>query len=242
LLLIAGLAGLAGSGLGIARQLAPRTFTAAQRQRIMAWEVGRRWRTLPAGLIFPAEISYRLPGAQLGSGSGLAVTAHRLGIARQARCEGAAGHALEPVLRQRGCQALLRATYADSTRSLVLTVGVAVLRNQAAARGAAGALTSRRDPAAAAASQPVLRPVAVSGTPAAAFGLRQRQLSWVRTAGPYLVIATVGFADARPKVPVRTDSFAQLEMTSLAGGVDAAVARPLAAPPRVPRCPGSPGC
>ena len=50
-----GLGGLAVAGRGIAGQLEPRTFTAAQRQRIMAWEVARRWRQLPAGRIFPAN-------------------------------------------------------------------------------------------------------------------------------------------------------------------------------------------
>jgi hypothetical protein len=241
LLLIVGLGGLAVAGRGIAGQLQPRAFTAAQRQRIMAWEVARRWRQLPADRIFPAAIRYQLPGSSFGSAGALALTARRLVIARQASCAGASGAALGRVIGRNGCSALLRATYADSTRSLIVTVGVAVLRDGATARRAAGRLTSGASHAARAARL-LLRPVAVPGTPAASFGTRQRQLSFVQTAGPYLVIATVGFADGRPRVPVRTDGFASLEMTSLAKGVDAAVAAPLAKPPPVPRCPGAPGC
>ena len=172
----------------------------------------------------------------------MALTARRLTIAKQATCPGAAGTGLVDVVDARGCRAILRATYTDTSMSFVLTVGVAVLRNVALARGAAAVLTAGSGRAGAKATALLLRPVAVPGTPAAAFGSRQRQLSWVDATGPYLIVATVGFADARPRVRVSTDSLADMEMISLADGVDLAVARPLGIPPPVPHCPGGPGC
>ena len=39
--LVLGLAGLAASVFGIARQFMPRTFSPVERQQIMAWEVGK---------------------------------------------------------------------------------------------------------------------------------------------------------------------------------------------------------
>lgn len=239
-----GLVGLALAGVGISRQLLPRTFTPAQRKQIEAWELARRWRVTPRTEIFPLLIRYRLSGGQLGSGA-LTLTARRLEIAQQASCAGAAGPGvgLLRMLDRSGCEALLRATYADASSSLVLTVGVAVLRNGSGATTTARYLThGTSGERGGIAVQPILSPVPVSGTPASEFGTRQRQLSWVVSAGPYLVVATVGYADGRPRVPVVTDSYAYVEMTSLADGVAAAIANPLGAPPPVPHCPGAPAC
>src|SRR5262249_23720882 len=58
--LILGLAGLAVSVSGVAVQLLPRHFTASQQRQIQAWEVIRRWQTMPAGQVFPASIPYQL--------------------------------------------------------------------------------------------------------------------------------------------------------------------------------------
>src|SRR5215469_4671798 len=49
---IIGLAGLAVSVFGVAIALLPRHFTASQQSQIKAWEVMRRWQTMPAGQIF----------------------------------------------------------------------------------------------------------------------------------------------------------------------------------------------
>jgi len=240
-LAVVGLCGLAASGFGLYRQLAPRVFTAAQRQQIQAWEVASRWRTLPKARIFPAVIRYRLPGAQLGSPGALPLTARLLEIDSQASCAQGAGvgAAVRSLLRADGCQAMLRATYSDASSSMVLTVGVGVLRSAAAAASAARAVAGGAAPG----SWPLRArhlmpaPFAVAGTPAALFGFRQRQLSWVRAAGPYLIVAAVGYADGRPRVPVSTDAYTLLEMTSMARGVIAAVAAPLGAPAPVPHCP-----
>ncbi len=223
----------------------PRKFTAAQRQRIEAWDVAQRWRTTPKTRLFPAKARYQLIGEQIGVPGALKLTARRLGIARQATCVSVAGagRKVAALLDHDGCEAVLRATYTDATSSMVLTIGVAVLRNEQSAISAAHFLTGGAAIGQGAISRRlVLRPVQVPDTPAAAFGTKQRQLAWVVGAGSYLVMATAGFADGRPRVPVASDSYTYLEMTSLARGVAVDIARPLGARPPVPHCPGSPGC
>jgi hypothetical protein len=242
---LVGLCGLAVVGVGIANQLLPRRFTAAQKQRIEAWEVAARWRTTPKTRLFPAKARYELVGAQIGVPGALKLRARRLGIAKQATCASAAGagRKLVALLVHDGCQALLRATYTDATSSMVLTVGVAVLSSQNTAISAAHFLTGGVATGQGAVSRRlVLRPVPVPDTPAAAFGTKQRQLAWVVGAGSYLVMATAGFADGRPKVPVGSDSYTYMEMSSLARGVAVDIATPLGARPAAPHCPGSPGC
>jgi hypothetical protein len=223
----------------------PRRFTPAQRQRIEAWDVGRRWRTTPKTSIFRARERYQLVGWPIGAPGALHLTARRLGIARQATCASAAGagRKIVALLGRDGCQAVLRATYTDATSSMVLTVGVAVLGSEGSALSAAHFLTggvARGDGAVS--RHLVLRPLPVPRTPAAAFGARQRQLAWVVGAGSYLVLATAAFADGRPKVPIATDSYTYLEMTSLARGVAVDIAAPLGARPPEPKCPGGPAC
>jgi hypothetical protein len=248
LLAVVGICGLLVAGAGIRGQLKPRTFTPAQQKRIETWEVARRWRITSKGQLFPATVGYKLTSSSSTSGGskgGIRLTARRLEIAPQATCVKAAGgsRSLMAMLNTDGCLALLRSTYADASSSLVLTAGIAVLKNRAGAAAAARYLTGR--PASGQggpARQLVLSPFRVSGTPAALFGYPQRQLSWVVAAGPYLVMATVGYADGRPRVAVHTDSYLLQEMNSLARGVAVTVAAPLGAPPPVPRCPGAPSC
>jgi hypothetical protein len=223
----------------------PRRFTPAQRQRIEAWDVGQRWRMRPKTKLFPASARYELIGWPIGAPGSLHLMARRLGIARQVTCARAAdaGRKIVAMLDHDGCQALLRATYTDATSSMVLTVGVAVLGSKYSALSAAHFLTGGVAKGNGDISHHlVLRPVPVPDTPAAAFDSRQRQLSWVVGAGSYLVLATAGFADGRPKVPVASDSYTYQEMTSLARGVAVDIAMPLGAQPLAPKCPGEPGC
>ncbi len=244
LVALLGLCGLAVAGLGIRGQLKPRTFTPAQQKRIEAWEIAKRWRTTPKGELFPAKVAYKL-GSRPATKGALTLTAERLEIADQSTCQAAAGGSQKfmTLLGGEGCAALLRSTYTDSTSSLVVTAGIAVLKDKAGAVNAAKYLTGG---AAAGegglARQLVLRPFPVYGTPAASYGYPERQLSWVVAAGPYLVMTTVGYADGRPRVQVSSDSYAFQEMTSLARGVAVRIAAPLAAAPPVPRCPGVPSC
>jgi hypothetical protein len=234
--LVVGLSGLAVSAAGAASQLLPRRFSAAQQQQIIAWETAGRWRIRSAGQIFPATVSYQLPGYSLASGAGLDLTARRIGIARQASCAAATDPAAAKALGRRGCIAVLRASYVDSTGALVVTVGVAVLPSAAAAGAVASELPHGGQPG------DGVRAVAFPGTLASSFGDRQRQLSWAVNDGPYLIMSAAGYADGRPRVPLSSDSYAAQEMTSVADGVAEAVAMPLGAVPAPPRCPGAPGC
>jgi hypothetical protein len=245
LLAVVGICGLAIATVGIRGQLKPRTFTPAQQKRIEAWEIAKRWRTTSKTQLFPPVVDYKLTSSPSGSKGGLKLKATRLEIGPQETCVRAAGgsRSLMAMLTGDGCQALLRSTYTDASSSLVLTAGIAVLKNQASAVAAARYLTGgpalgQGGPA----RQLVLSPLRVSGTAAALFGYPQRQLSWVVAAGPYLVMATVGYADGRPRVRVRDDSYVLQEMNSLARGVAVTIAAPLGAQPPVPRCPGAPSC
>jgi len=233
--LLAGLAGLAVSAGAAAVQYLPRNFTPAQRQQIMAWEVAKRWRTWPAGRIFPSAIGYSLPGTAFGGGPSLPLEAMRVGIATQASCKSAIGPAAGRVLEQRGCVAVLRATYQDSTQTLAVTVGVAVMRTPSAARAAA-ALYRNVGP------QPWLRAVSFRRTATAHFAGPGHKVGWRSARGPYLVLATVGYADGRPWLSQGHDTYTKAEMHSLVSGVGGSVASRLGASPAVPRCPGSPGC
>jgi hypothetical protein len=223
----------------VANELLPRKFTAAQQRQIAAWEVARRWRTLAADKIFPASVGYQLPGSALGSGHNLLLTAHRLGISGEETCSaGAAGRA-GAVLSQYHCAAVLRATYSDSTGSLVATVGVDVLPGDAAARKVARALSVGRN-----GSGPLaVRAASVAGTVAATFRDPDRELSTTTSTGPYVISSVVGYADGRPQEPIYSeDRYVYEEMKNFAGGVTQAVSEVLGRPPHTPTCPGAPGC
>ncbi|MGI9009417.1 MAG: hypothetical protein ACR2FU_25045 [Streptosporangiaceae bacterium] len=238
--------GLAVAVIGIRTQFKPRTFTPAQQRKIETWEVAKRWRTTPKKDLFPARVSYRLAGSVSSgsSGKGLLLNASRAAIAPEDSCRAGAGgsRALMGRLAGEGCEALLRSTYVDSTGSLVLTAGIAVLKSQASAVATARFLTGGPGTGQGGAAKLVLRPYAVKGTPAAGYRYPQRQFSWVVAAGPYLVMATVAYADGRPRVPVMTDPYLVQEMTTFARAVAVKVAAPLSANPPVPRCPGVPSC
>ena len=246
--LILGLIGFAVSMTGLAIQLLPRQFTAVQQRQIEAWEVMRRWQTMPAGQIFPASVSYQLSAYDLQDAMPLDLDALRVSIApQQSDCAKAVTSAAAgAVLRKDGCEAVLRATYVDATRSYVMTVGVAVLPTEAAAASAGSSLSQARLAAARDA-------VGVARLPAGVLVVRfrgaaarlydyNRQISASFTAGPYVVMYAAGYSDSRPRVPVTQDAYSDDEMTSMAQGVAHAVANTLAASPAPPHCPGTPGC
>ena len=246
--LILGLAGFAVSAVGVAIQLLPRHFSAEEQSQIKAWEVMRRWQTIPAGQIFPASVPYQLPAKVLHDVSPLDLEALRISIAPQeADCAKAVTSAAAgTLLRKQGCEAVLRATYVDATRSYVMTVGVAVLPDAAAATSANSGLASPTLTAARTASAPGGLPAGVQlvrfrGAEAGVYDSR-RQISKSFTAGPYLVMYAAGYADSRPRVPVKDDKYSDAEMTYLAQGVARSVAHTLAAAPAPPRCPGTQGC
>jgi hypothetical protein len=234
--LVVGTAGLAASAAGVSAQLLPRRFTAQQQQQIIGWEMARRWRAMPAGTIFPASVTYQLPGDALASSSSLPLLAYRIGISRQTNCRAGSDPATARVLIADRCAAVLRATYADETDSMLVTVGVAVMPGDNAARAAASKLSDGQGPG------PGVRAVPFPATLARAFGDRERQLSWAVSSGPYLIMSTAGYADGRPRVQMSSDPYADQEMTSFATGVAEAVSAPLGVSPSSPQCPGAPGC
>ncbi len=229
------LAGLCLSLTEAAWHLLPRSFSAAQQRQITSWEVGKRWRTWPAGRIFPATVPYQLPATALASPTGVPLGAHRIGIAPQASCRSAACPVAGRTLGQEGCLALLRATYADSTGAFAVTVGIAVLP------GAAQASRSLRALAAAPAAGGV-RTVRFSHTLSAGFGDGARQLSATIRRGPYVIMSTVGYADGRHRIREAADPYARDEMLSVVRGVSSWIGGRIGAPPRPPHCPGGPAC
>ena len=248
IVLLLGLAGFAVAASGVVGQLLPRHFTASQQRQIEAWEVMRRWLTVPAGQVFPASVSYQLSARALQDTVPLNLDALRVSIAPQeSDCAKAVTSAsAATALRRSGCEAVLRATYVDATRSYVMTVGVAVLPNAAAAVSADSGLTA---PRLAAAREAIARGRLPAGVQVVRFhgaGAGRydysRQISASFTAGPYLVMYAAGYSDSRPPVPVAEDKYSDAEMTSMADGVAHTVAHTLAVSPPPPRCPGAPGC
>lgn len=234
--LVLGVAGLAVSLTGVVFQLLPRQFTAQQQRQITDWEVGARWRALPAGAIFPASLRYAAP-QELSDYPSLRLTAVRLGIARQASCAASTDAAVGAVLARHGCEAMLRATYVDGTDSYAITVGVAAMPRSAQVKAA------ERQLAGVGGSTPAgVRTVPVAGSLAAGFTDLRRQLSASVPAGPYLVFYTIGYTDNRPHVPVTADAYADAEMTTAGAGVAQAVVSVVDKSVPPPHCPGTPGC
>jgi hypothetical protein len=236
--LVLGVAGLAVALTGIAFQLLPRQFSAEQQRQITDWEVGKRWRTMPAGTIFPASLHYELSSA-LKVDLNLQLTADRIGIASQASCAAATDPAaVGAALARNGCEAMLRATYVDGTDSYVITVGVAAMAGSAqvnaAKRELAGVVVGSNGAG--------VRTVPVAGSLAALFTDSRRQLSGSMAAGPYLVFYAIGYTDGRPSVPVSADGYADAEMTAAGAGVAQAVASEVGKSVPPPHCPGTPGC
>ena len=136
------------SAAGLAIAVLPRHFTAGQQRQIMAWEIGGRWRAMPAGQIFPSSVQYTLPSTVIKDYPALGLEATRVAIAPQAACTTAVmtDAAAAEMLRKEGCAAVLRATYIDQTSSFVVTVGVAVLSSSSAATAAATAAAHDQGP------------------------------------------------------------------------------------------------
>ena len=246
--MLLGVLGLATSAFGLAIQLLPRQFTAGQRSQIEAWQVAGRWQTMPAGEIFPASVPYQLPATVLEDTTPLNLDALRVGIApQQSDCaKSMTSAAAGAVLGREGCEAVLRATYVDSTRSYVMTVGIAVLPTAAAASSANTGLDRPLLAAARNADGAVqlaagVQVVRFDGMAGELYDYN-RQLSKSFSYGPYVVMYAVGYSDRRPRVPVSQDLYAYGEMTYMAMDVAKSVADTLGTRPASPHCPGSPGC
>lgn len=166
--------------------------TEGELYRAATKEVRDRWRTWPAERIFPASVPYT---AEQGG----IERAQRVGIAAGSGCADGIDPVPAAVLRREGCEALLRATYVDELQGIVITVGVAVVRDEFAAQAARNALT----PADPAVPGPTLRALAFPRTVAARFDDAARQFAYAGQAGPYVVITVAGQTDGRPAAAVR---------------------------------------
>jgi len=159
--------------------------TPAERAAAAAVAVARRWRSWPAGRIFPAALGYTttLRGQEM---------AHRVGISPDYRCAAALDTALaRPALLER-CRAGIRASYVDELDGVVYTTGVLAFPDRARAAAFARRLPSGRPPVAA------LRALALPGTASAQFTAAARQTATARQEGPYVLLTVAGYADGRP--------------------------------------------
>lgn len=183
LLVLAGVAGVAVGGFKLYKELS-RPATAAETAAAGRIEVATRWQRLSAGQLFPVSISYLSPGKQQ-------TTALRVGIAPATSCTAALDPAAAAIFRGRGCHTMLRATYADASGSLAVTVGVAVMPSTAAAQSAVSELTIQPGHAG-------VRAASFPGTRVAGYGDAQR--GWFHASagnGPYVFLYAAGFADGR---------------------------------------------
>lgn len=148
-------------------------------------EMAARWRDRTAGEIFPATVRYRpeIGGAEVAS---------RVGIDPGGRCADALDRASADTARKGGCVALLRATYLDRMQGLLITVGVLAFPGERPAEAFTAALPKGDTPA------PGLRVAAFPSSVAARFGDSARQSAASGRRGPYVVLATIGYADGRP--------------------------------------------
>jgi hypothetical protein len=197
-----------------AHTLAARKPTAAQRAAAAATAVANRWRTWPAGRIFPAKLSYT---------TSLLTTekATRVGISPGSRCAAAIDASAARLAASDHCQGGLRATYLDQLEGIVYTVGVLAFPSQHLA--AEFALALHRS----AAASPALRPFAMPGTASELFRGKARQAGSTTNDGPFVVLTVAGYADGEPagrgqqKRPSDFAPAAQLAVT---------IAKPLAQP------------
>jgi hypothetical protein len=157
--------------------------TAAERAVAASAAVAGRWRTWPAGRIFPATLGYVTTLLTQEH-------AHRLGISPADGCAAALTAPLAAVARGDGCHAALRATYLDELGGVVYTTGVLAFPTARRAAAFAGAADHGALPAG-------LRAYGPAGTAAARFTDASRQASAVSHAGPYVLVTVAGYADGR---------------------------------------------
>jgi hypothetical protein len=191
--------------------------TSAQRSAAAAAAAAIRWRTWPAGRIFPAALSY--------STSLLTTeTASRIGISPGTRCTGAVDPSVARQAVRDQCAAGLRATYLDQLEGIVSTVGVLAFPDARLARAFLAALKP------AAAGIFPLRALAVPGTASALFTTDARQAGTARQAGSFVVLTVSGYADGEP---AGTGQESRPAIFAPASQLAASVAGPLSQPVQV---------
>ncbi|MFD9907706.1 hypothetical protein [Streptomyces sp. NPDC059063] len=153
---------------------------------------GQLWHSVPVDDLFPPTIA----GEGAGPG-GADRTWNRVAVAPDSGCKRAFDPLLRKALAPVGCLRLLRATYADATRSHVTTVGLLFTKADAAAMRALR--TRFTDEGLGRRTDLMPRPYAPEGTLAAGFGDAQRA-TWTLSVlpdAPVVAYAVSGFADGR---------------------------------------------
>jgi hypothetical protein len=233
-----------------ARAQQDRPPTAAERSAAAAVAVAQRWRTWPAGRIFPARLGY---STQLGTSE----TALRVGIAAGSDCAAAMDAAIARQAARDGCRAALRATYADELQGIIYTAGILVFARPSLAaaflRAVASHVRGRGSGPSARGAEPSagrqfhdpgdfsvaltensprygLRAHVVAGTAAGQFGSAARQVMTGRQRGPYVVLGVAGYADGRPSFSARHHRDGIFRP---AAQLAAEILTPLTAPPEV---------
>jgi hypothetical protein len=159
--------------------------TRAELSAAAALAVAERWRSWPAGRIFPAELGYTTSLLTQG-------TARRIGIAPRTACPAGVDAVLRRLAARNGCRAVLRATYVDQLQGVVYTVGVlAFASGRGAGRFVRGLDADRSGVIG-------LSALAFPGTASAAFSDAARQASTAQRQGPYVVLTVSGYTDGRP--------------------------------------------
>jgi hypothetical protein len=159
--------------------------TPAELSAAAALAVADRWRSWPAGRIFPAELGYTTSLLTRED-------ARRIGIAPRTACPAGVDAVLRRLASRDGCQAVLRATYVDQLQGVVYTIGVLAFASGRGAERFVRGLDADRPGVIG------LSALAFPGTASAAFSDAARQASTARRQGPYVVLTVSGYADGRP--------------------------------------------
>ncbi len=172
---VAGAAGIA---------VATRGPTAAERAAAAAVAVADRWRSWPAGKIFPAKLRY-------GTDLLTTETATRIAISGQDGCAAAIDASLRALTSRDHCLAGLRATYLDQLQGIVYTIGVLAFPDPRDAVSFKASLRTADKRLIA------LRTLALAGTASGRFSDAARQVGTARASGPFVILTVAGYADGR---------------------------------------------
>jgi hypothetical protein len=183
-LVAAGLASAGAGGVLRSHELG-RPATRSEIAAAGAAELASRWQRVPAGTIFPAEIT------SSGADSLGADSARLVGIAPAASCSSALDPQLSAMLAKYGCRTVLRATYLDPSGTIAVTIGIAVLRSPRAASQADSSLSLLPSSAS-------VQVADFPGTIASGFTNAQRAAFAYGVSGPYLFFLAGGNTDGRP--------------------------------------------
>lgn len=187
--------------------------TTAELSAAAAIAVADRWRTWPAGRIFPAQLSY-------GTSQLTQETASRVGIAPATSCRAGLDPALRGLAARYGCRAAVRATYVDQLQGVVFTIGVLAFSSARQATAFAHGIPGKGSGAG-------LLAQAFPGTASAAFNDAARQALTKTQQGPYVVLTASGYADGRPAaVTGEPNSSVFAPASQLAAEVIAPLAKP----------------